>query len=223
MKADALIYAMTDIRDSYVTEYAMKTEKENRTQTTWKKWASIAACLCVLVLAASLMFAHFGRSAMDDPRGGIYYGFADYAELCSILPQDHILRQIPVTETTTITCEGYHSEESIVPATYPDYYHVFVSIEDPNGYSATIHCEANLDMTMTEFIDSRKPFGFISGEVQSTTIEGHSIQYALMDYSDGSEPTYKAIFSIGKDFFVVSSADTDKDAFLAFITDLLNG
>lgn len=222
MKADALIYSMTDIRDNYVTEYAMKTSKVSRSHSSWKKWISVAACFAVIISAASLMFAYFGRSAMDDPRGGIYYSFTDYAELCSILPEDHILQQLPLVESSTISCEGYYAEDATVPAAYADYYHIFVNTVNPDGLSARIHCEANLEMTMEDFIDSRKPFGFISKEVQTTTIEGQTIQYALMEYSDGSNPFYQAVFAVSKDFYVISSSTTDQDAFLEFITDLLN-
>lgn len=223
MKAEALIYAMTDIRDNYVTEYAMKTGKANRTQASWKKWVSIAACFAVLVLTASLMFAHFGRSAMDDPRGGLYHSFTDYAELCSILPEDHILQQLPITERTTISCEGYYAEEAATPATYADYYHIYVNIENSDSIGARIHCEANLEMSMDDFINTRKPFDSISGEVQTTTIEGKTVHFALMQYSDGSDPFYQAVFSVDEDFYVVSSATTDQAAFLEFITDLLTG
>lgn len=230
MKTEALMQAITDIRDPYIVEYGKLTENRKPMESVWKRWLSIAACLAIVICAASLLYAHFNQSHMDDPRGGEHYSFASYSELCDVLPDNHILRYIDAPESATITCEGYHSTEIQAPVglpagsslEYDDYYILDVTVIYPDNTSLRVQCEVSIDMSLDDYIHSRKPFGTTDEQLLETIIKGYNIRYAQATYPDGAVSGYTAVFADGSDYFTVYSTISDQDTFLEYVTNLLN-
>lgn len=230
MKTDALLHAITDIHDQYVVEYGKLTEMWKPKASVWKRWMSIAACLVIVGCAVSLLFAHFNHSHMDDPRGGEHYSFANYSALCGILPDKHILRNIDTSESATIICEGYHSTDVQFPVDLPagpsldydDFTVLEVTVMYQNNTSIRVQCELSIDMSLDNYINSRKPFGTANDQVLEAKVKEFNIRFAQATYPDGAVSGYTAVFADGSDCFTVYSTISDQNTFLEYVTNLLN-
>ncbi len=74
MKTDKLYEAISDIREEFIEEAETYTFKKN-TVSKFRKWGSMAACFCLIVLGATLVMnsGFFARKgAMDSENGAAY-------------------------------------------------------------------------------------------------------------------------------------------------------
>lgn len=216
MRTDTLILALNDVRDPYIEEYASLKHKKKSLHTTWKKWVSIAACFALVLFVGSVLFAHFGRSGMDDPRGGVYYEFQDYNELCSILPDGNILVNLQQGQDADIKCSGSHKEELQTSAVYGDFYHIFIDLEFPDGRSISLICEVELDQTAKEYVEAR-PLKYPDEAVDSVRIGSTNVYFAEFENSQ------YAVFNVGSDLYEFAFTSFTQDEILTYITNLLNG
>lgn len=208
MKTENLLYALADIRERYIVEYGnlvvSPAEKRN-----WKRIVSLAACLVLVCSVVSFVYIRFAKAGIEDPRGGIRHTFENLNELDGILPPDHIFRALLFADNITLNRGyGYHDPNAEKPGEFKDYYSFYFSIQYQDGVSAGVNCEANLKMPLSKYLESRKKFQFVDGEIAEIKMNGHTVYYAHIVYPDGNA-LYCAVFKVGDDFFEVFSDKED--------------
>lgn len=229
MKTDSLLEAINDIHESYIVEYGQLTEIREPKAVVLKKWISLAACVAIVVCAASFILTHFNRHQTDNPKDGELYLFENYNELCDILPNYHILRNLAVFESVNITCKGYQADDTQVSPNLPAgpfygyerYSSLEVIVTYPDNINISIQCEVSVAMPLDDYVLARKPFGAVNKEVTEININGYDIWYAQTTVSADSVAGYTAVFADKGDYFTISSSVSDQEVFLEYVSNLL--
>ena len=76
MKREKISEAMGNISSRHINEAAEFTmeEEPHKSKTSWVKWASLAACFCIIVMSAILIPNILDRSDVSDVNPGKDFG-----------------------------------------------------------------------------------------------------------------------------------------------------
>lgn len=230
MKTDTLLEAINDIHESYIVEYGQLTEIRKPKAVVLKRWISIAACVAIIVCVASFVLTHVNRHQTVTPIDDELYLFENYSELCDILPNYHILRNLAVIESVDITCKGYQADDLQVSPNLPAgpfygyerYSSLEVIVTYPDNMNISIQCEVSVAMPLDDYIFARKPFGVANTDVTEININGFDLLYARTTVFADSVAGYTAVFADKGDCFIISSNVSNQEVFLDFVSDLLS-
>ncbi len=231
MKTETLMYAISDIRDSYVADYAKLSKKSKEKRSSWKQWHTLAASIVVMICLGSILFVYYGITQTDDPRNGEYYSFHNYSELCALLPSEHVFHNLDLNKISITKCEGYYDPDSIatpgLPAGYTDdylsFYRVIINAKTIDSVEIRLLCEISPNTTLQEYIQSNQPFGSNTGNEEVVSVNGHEIHYSLCDHPDGNIVGYAAVFADHGDIFKIVTTLYNENSFLEYVANMLNG
>ena len=220
MKTEKIINSMNDIKDDYIIEYA---EKEMGTKVkivhALRTWGVIAACLALVIIATPTLIHIFTPSEIEDPRAGARYEFSNYSELCSVLPDDNIIANIPNSKEANISASVESPEGTTDFSDYSNYSYLNVDVSYDNGTGASIFCVVKSEKTAKEDIES-KPLLSKSANVSMTTISDYDIYYG--SYDNGVDKVNIAEFSFDGSLYEFSTATLSQDELIQYISDMLN-
>lgn len=220
MKAEKIIYAMNDIKDEYVAEYAKKSNLVKlKASHHFRTWGIVAACLTLIIICTPTLIHIFNPSEIDDPKAGAQYEFSSYAELYGALPDGNIIANIPDSKDATINAYVICPEDTTDFTDYNNYSYLNVDVSYRDGTSVNIFCEVSSENTAEEEIDS-KPLKYPSEEVNMTTVSNCDIYY--FSYDNGSDNVNIAVFSVEGSLYELSTTTFTKEKLIQYISDMLN-
>ncbi|MGN1155968.1 MAG: hypothetical protein ACI4TK_07310 [Agathobacter sp.] len=221
MKAESFIQILNDIPDAYIDEYGELQENRQR-KKNYRGWGILAACLAVCILLFVPTISHLmNKAQIEDPRGGFTHSFSSYGELCEILPEESILRNIPTEKYTITECKGtclYNSDGDVSKYENYSYLYIVMRCKD-TGESVQIkfvpaYHETAEYYRATRMSDCPKEYyGF-------TTICDTDIYLAKTQNADHTL-TSCAIWEIGTDIYEVKSGFGEQEPLITLIEELL--
>lgn len=168
MKREKISEAMGNISSRHIKEAAefKVEEKSHKTKTSWVKWASLAACLCLVVMVGvftipNLIGYHSGLSEDEIfERSNTY--FDNYEELAAIIGNDTLLENIDFATLNDYELRLVHALDDVHA------YHTvsFVNIMPDDEFGFGIHFPPY----------NKKTANFVDGG-ETVTINGVTVQY----------------------------------------------
>lgn len=219
MRVDNFIYSMNDIKDCYILEYVeTATENRNKIVSIWKYLTPIVACFIMFLGITSVLIWHFGKAEIDDPKVAFDYEFNNYDELCDMLPEGHILTNIPNRESAQIVCSAsyFDTTADIMDYSKCSYVSIDMSYEDNSGVS--IWCEVNPEKTTQEYVRMR-PLEFLPDKTKKVMIKDTEVFYTFQD----DTTMYIAAFTVENNLYSLSFSPQSYEAedVIAFIEEFL--
>lgn len=189
---------------------------------TWVKWASIAACLALAIMFAPALIHIFTPSEIDDPKSGAQYNFRSYSELCSVLPNENIITNIPNSEHAKIEAYAVCPETTTDFADYNNYSYLFVDVSYDEGTGVTIVCTFRSEETAKEYVENT-PLKFPPDNTGKTTVSNCDVYYTnyYIEHEGNNINVHHAVFSIDGCFYELTSDFLDQDALIQYIEDML--
>ena len=168
MKREKISEAMGNISSRHIKEAAefKAEEKSNKSKTSWVKWASLAACLCLVVMVGvftipNLIGYHSGLSEDEIfERSNTY--FDNYEELAAIVGNDTLLENIDFATLNDYELRLVHELDDV--HAYHTVSFVIIMPEDEFGFG--IHFPPY----------NKKTANFVDGG-ETATINGVTVQY----------------------------------------------
>lgn len=220
MKAEKIIYAMNDIKDDYVAEYAEKSKPiKSKASHHFRTWGIVAACLALVIICTPTLIHIFNPSEIDDPKAGAQYEFSSYAELYSALPDGNIIANIPNSKDATISAYVICPEGTTDFTDYNNYSYLNVDVSYQDGTGVNIFCEVSSENTAKEEIDS-KPLKYPPEEVNMTTVSNCDIYYLV--YDNGTDNVNIAVFTVSDSLYEFSTTTFNQEEMIRYISDMLN-
>lgn len=220
MKAEKIIYAMNDIKDEYVAEYAEKSKiVKPKALHHFRTWGIVAACLALVIICTPTLIHIFNPSEIDDPKAGAQYEFSSYAELYNALPDGNIIANIPDIKDATINAYVICPKGTTDFADYNNYSYLNVDVSYQDGTGVNISCEVRSENTAKEEIDS-KPLKYPPKEVSMTTVSNCDIYY--LSYDNGSDNVNIAVFTVEGSLYELSTTTFSQEELIRYIDDMLD-
>lgn len=154
MKPEVFLDSINDIRDEYIAEYEQKKPRLSRSllrekppsAIRWLRVVAFAACLCLILLIWNPFALFHSTGGLGD---GLEKGFT-YEELMDFLPEDSILRKMPLDPDGSFHGMGWYYEnkrESDITAY--NFFRVELVYE---GHAFVIHADLRSPETEEAFI-----------------------------------------------------------------------
>ncbi len=227
MKTEDVLFCLSDIRDSYITEYMENIQTKKKYLPAIKRIAAIAACLAIIILLPVSYFVFFTDANLEDPRHGNTYSFSSYDELKAILPENHVLGNITIPDNSILICMGTQipdNRENIegtsdVPVLYEKYFDISIRFTSQDAGRFDFRYEINLDCPVDKYCSFTGLFGLANTRIEVTEICGYEVYYSPRGVKN---PTgYAAAVKIGKDILVLRTELVDEAVFFEYLNSLL--
>ena len=214
MTAEQIINSINDIDDCYINEYveAQPVKKNNIF------WAEIIGFAClVLVFCIPTLLMHIFKSGASYREVETHL-FTSYIEMCELLPEGHILSNIPDTESARIRCEGGYRENTTDLSDLENYVYLrtYVIYEDS---TVNIFYTKDTEKTAESAFNSSL---YADEKIKRTIINGVEVLYCYLD-STGSgfintpSSHWVARFSLDKDLYEFELYSFDEEGMIDYI------
>lgn len=225
MKTEKIICSMNGIKDEYVIEYAERTKiVKAKAYGHFRAWGVAAACLAILIICAPVLTHIFNHSGYDDPGSGARYEFGSYSELCSVLPEESIIKNVPNSKEADISAYAECPEGTTDFTDYNNYSYLNVDISYDDGAGVNIFCVVKSEKTAKEDVDS-KPILFPPEKVSLVTVSDCDIYYTGYEdvsQENGIAEVNIAEFSIDGSLYKFSTTSFSREELIQYIKDMLN-
>lgn len=216
MTAEQLINSVNNIDDCYIREYAEAAPvKKNNIF-----WAEIIGFAClILIFCIPVLLIHKSGGEHFEVET---YSFTSYIEMCELLPEGHILSDIPDAENAKIRCEGGYKEAVTDFSELEDYIYLRTYVICENS-AVNISYTKDTEKTAERAFNSSV---YTDEEIKSTIINGVEVLYCYLD-STGSgfintpSSHWVARFSLGKDLYEFELYSFDEERMIEYIGRIL--
>ena len=217
-----LLQAMGRIDPKLIADAAPDVEQKKPTNKRWIKWGALAACLALIIMFTPTLIHIFTPSEIDDPNSGSQYNFISYSELCTILPEENIITNIPNSKNAKIEAYVICPKETTDYTDYNNYSYLFVDVSYDEGTSINIICTFKSGKTAKEYVEGA-PFQFPSDNTNVVTISNCDVYYTnyYIEDDSGSIKVYNAVFSIDDCLYELTSDSLEQDALIKYIEEIL--
>lgn len=218
MTAEQLIYSVNDIDDYYINEYA-EAEPVKRINSFWAEIIGVACLILVFCIPTLLM--HIFKCGSSYPEVETY-SFTGYAQMCELLPEGHILSDIPDAENAKIRCEGGYKEAVTDFSELGDYIYLRTYVIYENS-AVNISYTKNTEKTAESVFNSSL---YADEEIKRTIINGVEVLYCYLD-STGSgfintpSSHWVVRFSVDKDLYELELYSFDEERMIEYIGRIL--
>ena len=214
MTAEQIINSINDIDDCYINEYA-EAQPVKKINVFWAEIIGFACLILVFCIPTLLM--HIFKCGASYPEVEIH-SFTSYIEMCELLPEGHILSNIPDTESAKIRCEGGYRETTTDLSDIENYVYLrtYVIYEDS---TVNISYTKDTEKTAESAFNSSL---YADEEIKSTIINGVEVLYCYLD-STGSgfintpSSHWVARFSLDKDLYEFELYSFDEEGMIDYM------
>ncbi len=214
MTAEQLIDSVNDIDDCYIREYA-EAQPVKKINGFWVEIIGFACLILVFCIPTILM--HIFKSGSSYPKVETH-SFTSYVEMCGLLPEGHILSDIPDAENAKIRCEGGYRETTTDLSELENYVYLRTYV---------IYEESAVNISYTKDTEKTAESAFKSSlyadeEIKRTIINGVEVLYCYLD-STGSgfintpSSHWLARFSLDKDLYEFELYSFDEERMIDYI------
>ena len=212
MTAEQLINSLNDIDDCYINEYA-EAQPVKKINSFWIDIIGFA-CLILIFCIPALLIPKSGGEYFEVET----HSFTSYVEMCELLPEGHILSNIPDAESAKIRCEGGYKEAVTDFSELGDYIYLRTYVIYENS-TVNISYTKDAEKTAESAFNSSL---YADEEIKSTIINGVEVLYCYLD-STGSgfintpSSHWVARFSVDKDLYELELYSFDEEGMLDYI------
>lgn len=211
MTADALLHAISDIPDGFVTEYAQYKAKP-RLRTVIRRVGAIAACIALVVCVLFL-----NRAQTTDPYcSGKTYSFASYNELSGILPQGHLLHSLPTDSYSFSDLKGFFRVEGNDSGNFRHYRYLDLTVTHDGAWGIALWCTFDYWDTLEHQVNTMSTSS-VKEKNFSVTVGDHEVFFVCSYFGEEPGYQYNAYFADGTDLYALSSPTDDPRAILDFL------
>jgi len=214
MKREKISEAMGNISSRHIKEAAEFTmeEKPHKSKTSWVKWASLAACLCLVVgVAFRIAIGFVPNQATDVFREGTLIEITNESELPAQYEGKLLAFNLGFEQY-----EFYYKTDGNAENT-DDWYSLLASKYDTNG-DIILHCMFG-ETTVDDWKVSRV---FTKEATQTKTINGVEVQIAQNENSLKYEYWYYAIFEYDDVVYDIRVQSDNADYVYEVLNELIN-
>ncbi|MBE5949578.1 MAG: hypothetical protein E7261_11225 [Lachnospiraceae bacterium] len=212
MTVEQLIYSVNEIDDCYINEYA-EAASVKKNNSFWVEIIGFACLVLVFCIPALLI-----------PKSGAEYfevethSFTSYAEMCELLPEGHILSNIPDAKSARIRSEGGCKEAVTDFSELENYIYLrtYVIYEDSAvNISYTKDTEKTAESAFNSFVYADK-------EINRTIINGVEVLYCYLDgtgngFINTPSSHWVVRFSVDNDLYELELYSFDEERMLDYI------
>ena len=207
-----LLQAMGRIDPALIADASPDATQKKTANKTWVKWASIAACLCLIVGVAFRIAVGFVPSqATDIYRNGNLIEITDESELPAKYDGELLAFNLGFE-----SYEFYYSSDGVAENTN-DWYSLLASKRDANGY-ILLHCMFDAASKQNSTQDWKVDSVFTPDATQKTTINGVEIEIAQHENSLAYKYWHYAIFEYDGVVYDIRVQSNDAN----YVFDILN-
>lgn len=214
MTAEQIINSINDIDDCYINEYA-EAQPVKKINGFWAEIIGFACLILVFCIPTLLMHIFKCRSLYPEVET---HSFTSYVEMCALLPEGHILSNIPDAENAKIRCEGGYKEAVTDYSELENYVYLrtYVIYEDS---AVNISYTKDTEKTAESAFNSSL---YADEEIKRTVINGVEVLYCYLD-STGSgfintpSSHWLARFSLDKDLYELELYSFDEERMINYI------
>lgn len=228
MTSEKLFRAMRDIDPQLITDAAPDERTPKKSSRAWIKWASIAACLALVIMCVPALVHIFDPSGVDDPAYGAEHRFDSYAELCGVLPSGSILANIPNSEAATITSyavlRDVQPDDGAELNDHRNFSYLNVDVTYPDGTGVNIFCTFRSGKTAKEHVNGH-PLTYPPQSTSVTTVCGYEVYCAehWVEHEGGKVQALTAVLAIDDTLYELTSDTLSRDALTALVGDMIAG
>mgnify|MGYP003293286679 FL=1 len=211
MTAEQLINSVNDIDDCYINEY-VEAEPVKKINSFWIDIIGFA-CLILIFCIPALLIPKSGGEYFEVET----HSFTSYVEMCELLPEGHILSDIPDAENAKIICEGGYKETVTDFSELEDYVYLrtYVIYEDS---AVTISYTKDTEKTAESAFNS---FVYADEEIKRTIINGIEVLYCYLDGTGSAvnitSPHWVVRFSVDKNLYEFKLYSFEEESMIDYI------
>ena len=212
MTAEQLINSVNDIDDCYINEY-VEADPVKKINSFWIDIIGFA-CLILIFCIPALLIPKSGGEYFEVET----HSFTSYAQMCELLPEGHILSNIPDAENAKIRCEGGYKEAVTDFSELGDYIYLRTYVIYENS-TVNISYTKDTGKTAESAFNSSL---YADEEIKRTSIKAVEVLYCYLD-STGSgfintpSSHWVARFSVDKDLYELELYSFDEERMIDYI------
>lgn len=226
MTSENVFRSMRDIDPQLILDAAPDMPQKKKSKTVWIKRTSLAACFLLVIMCVPALIHIFNPPEVDDPTYETVHYFGGYSELCSVLPNESIVANIPDSENATIKSYAVFEDVQIGDGTdfndYRNFSYLNVDVSYIDGTGVNIYCTFKSEKTTKEYVES-KPLTYPPDSTSVTTVYGYDVYCAdyWVENEGNTVRAYTAVLSIDDTLYEFTSDTLEQDALLRYIEDML--